>query len=104
LVEGVIRLIHVAKDKRNGLSACEEESHLDADLDILGAPPNICDQDKIQVRHVRVTHDHAFRAGRCIFLPAARACPRPPHTDVFEPVYPAKARGNMQSEPDKVSI
>lgn len=99
LVEDVVRLIHATKNHWNGPSTGEGDFFLDADIAILGAPPNIYDQYTIDVRQEYAwAPDPAYRAGRSAFLTAAIARERLFRTDAFESTYAAQARENMKRE------
>lgn len=104
LIEDVVGLIHTTRNHWNGPPAGNGDYFLDADIAILGAPPNIYAQYTIDVRHEYTwVPEPAFRAGRSGFLAGALARPRLFRTDAFEAAYAAQARANMQQELASIS-
>ncbi len=99
VIEETLRLILKTKQHWDGPSAGDGDYFLDADIAILGAPPETYDAYAIAVRQeFAFAPDDAWRAGRSKFLEAALARPRLFRTDAFEHAYAEQARANMQRE------
>jgi len=99
IIEETVRLILMTKNHGEGPSVGDGDNFLDADLAILGAPPEAYDAYTIAVRQeYSFAPDDAYRAGRAKFLEATLARPRLFRTDVFESKYAEQARDNMRRE------
>lgn len=99
LIEDVATIILATKNHWAGPSLGEHDLFLDADIAILGAPPDIYDAYTAAVRKEYAwASGDAFRAGRSAFLTQALTWPRLFRTGTFEATYAAQARANMQRE------
>ncbi len=99
LIDATCQLILTTKQHWDGPSAGDGDYFLDADIAILGAPPETYCAYAVAVRQeFAFASDDAWRAGRSKFLEAALARPRLFRTDVFERAYADQARVNMQGE------
>ncbi|HEX5006315.1 MAG TPA: hypothetical protein VFV70_04335 [Hyphomonadaceae bacterium] len=99
LIQTTANLILMTKNHWSGPSAGDGDYFLDADIAILGAPPQVYDRYAADVRHEYAwALDPAWRAGRSAFLRAAVARPRLYRTDAFETAYAQQARINMHTE------
>jgi len=99
LIEETAAIILMTKNHWAGGSAGDGDYFLDADIAILGAPPDTYDAYAAGVRQeYSWVPDEAFCAGRSAFLTSALTWPRLFRTDTFETAYAAQARANMQRE------
>jgi predicted metal-dependent HD superfamily phosphohydrolase len=98
-IDEVCRLILMTKNHWDGPTAGEGDLFLDADIAILGAPPQVYVRYTVDVRQeYAFATDDQFRIGRSAFLEAALARPRLFRTDAFESAFAAQARVNMNEE------
>ncbi|MEZ6028165.1 MAG: hypothetical protein R3C46_00290 [Hyphomonadaceae bacterium] len=99
LIEETVRLIHQTTNHWSGGLYGDGDYFLDADIAVLGAPPEVYDQYAAGVRHEYAwAPDDAYRAGRSTFLVGALDRPRLFRTDAFETAYAEQARINMRRE------
>jgi predicted metal-dependent HD superfamily phosphohydrolase len=99
VIDETARIILMTKNHWSGGSAGDGDYFLDADIAILGAPPEAYDWYADQVREEYAwAPDDAYRSGRSAFLNAAISRERLFRTDAFAAAYAAQARENMQRE------
>jgi predicted metal-dependent HD superfamily phosphohydrolase len=99
VIDETVRLIVMTKNHWAGPSAGDGDYFLDADIAILGSPPDTYDAYAIAVRQeYAFAPDDAYRAGRSKFLEAALARPRLFRTDAFDAAYASQARTNIGRE------
>jgi predicted metal-dependent HD superfamily phosphohydrolase len=103
LIDAVAALILATRDHWSGPAMGEGDYFLDADIAILGAPPDLYDSYATGVRtEYAWATDEAFRFGRRAFLASALQRPRLFRTDAFEAAFAGPARANMQRELDRL--
>lgn len=99
LIENVSKLILATRNHWESPTMGDGDYFLDADIAILGAPPDVYDRYAENVRaEYSFAPDALYRAGRSHFLTAA--IDRQPlfRKQAFEAVYGAAARANMRRE------
>jgi predicted metal-dependent HD superfamily phosphohydrolase len=99
LIQTTANLILMTRNHWSGPSAGDGDYFLDADIAILGAPPQVYDRYASDVRQEYAwAPDPVWRTGRSAFLQSALARPRFFRTDAFETAYGQQARINMAGE------
>jgi predicted metal-dependent HD superfamily phosphohydrolase len=99
IIDHTAALILMTKNHWRGPADGEGDNFLDADIAILGAPPETYDAYATGVRQeYSWADDAAYRTGRSTFLESALARVRLFRTETFEHAYAKQARENMARE------